>query len=125
MVLKEFIGDVKGISANKLIKKEEVNDLDSFFLVLGLIYNDLKDLLFFLDLFNKTYRQPKLDGSEPVTAHLGHWGGVQGHMSRLMISFMSEFLIFLDKNKMVINSIHFQLLEKGLPVNIKKIGQIF
>jgi hypothetical protein len=117
--MQEFTGKLEEISPKKIISKDESNDFDNFFLVLGLIYNDLKDLIFFLDLINKTYDRPTMDGTEEPSVHLDEWGGIQNHMNRLMISFMSEFLSFLDKNKKVMGTIRFQLLEKSLPKNIK------
>lgn len=112
---KEFEGELKKISPNKLIQECENSDFDNFFLVLGLIYNDLKDIVFFIDSFNKNYREIKLDGSEPPSVHAGHWGGIQNHINRLIIGLISELFIFIDKNKGVINTIKFKLFIKKLP----------
>jgi hypothetical protein len=118
--MEEFQGNLSKIEPQKIINKSKDNDFDNFFLVLGLIYNDLKDLLFFSNLFKKTYKEIKTDGTEPPSDHLGHYGGVQNHLNRLMIGLISEFLIFLDKNKEVVNSIPFMLFIKNLPPEIKK-----
>jgi hypothetical protein len=118
--MKEFEGKLESIAAGKLINKEKPNDFDSFFLILGLIYNDLKDLLLFLDLFNKNYRHPEPDGSEPASVHLGQWGGIQNHLNRLFIGFISEFLIFIDKNRDITSTISFNNFLKGLPIDIKR-----
>ncbi len=118
--MEEFKGELKSIAANKIITKEKISDYDNFFLVLGLIFNDLKDLIFLSDLFNKTYKNPVLDGSEPPSAHLGQWGGVQNHFNRLMVGTMSEFIIFLQKNDKIINSFKFKLFVKKLPGQTKK-----
>jgi hypothetical protein len=118
--MKEFEGNLEEISPQRIIQKENDKDFDSFFLVLGLIYNDLKDLIFFWDSFIKTYRQPGCDGPEPASVHLGQYGGIQNHLNRLTISFISEFLIFLDKTRPIRNSPSFLLFEKKLPDYIKQ-----
>ncbi|MFA6257387.1 MAG: hypothetical protein WC671_00020 [Candidatus Paceibacterota bacterium] len=118
--MKEFEGELKSIFPNKLIEKSKNNDFDNFFLVLGLIFNDFKDIILFNELIHETYLKPKLDGSEPPSVHLGHWGGIQNHLNRLMVGLISEFLIFLDKNKKTINSISFKLFVKNLPHDVRQ-----
>ncbi len=117
--MKEFKGKIDSIAPEKLIKKDESDDFDNFFLALGLIYNDLKDLIFFIDLIQKNYRNPTPDGNESPNAHLGEWGGIQIHLNRLVISLISEFLTFIDKNQNITKNIKFQLLIKNLPSDIK------
>lgn len=116
---KEFKGEISHISPHKLIQKDKNNDFDNFFLVLGLIYNDLKDIIFFVDSFNKSYREPKYDGSEEPSVHLGQCGGIQNHINRLVIGLISEFFIFLEKNNEVTSSINFQLFIKKLPEEVR------
>lgn len=118
--MEEFEGELKSIPPSKLIKKDKSNDFDNFFLVLGLIYNDLKDLILFTNLIQKNYRQPRPDVVEPASVHLGQLGGVNNHLNRLAVGFMSEFIIFLRQNKKVINNINFMLLIKNLPPEARK-----
>ncbi len=116
---KDFTGNVKGVSPNIIIKEDDNNELDNFFLVLGLIYNDLKNLIIFSRSISEIYRTPLLDGTEPVSAHVGEWGGIQTYLNKVIISTISEFFIFLDKNRSTINSIQFSLLVKKLPDDVR------
>lgn len=116
---KEFTGGVEKILPEKIIDKDKVNDLDNFFLVLGLIFNDLKDTIVLLNTFNEVYRNPKTDGTEVISAHIGNWSGLQNNVSRRAISLISEFLVFLEKEKVIINSFTFGVIVKRLPDDIK------
>jgi len=118
--MKEFEGELDKISPGKLIDKEKLKDFDSFFLVLGLIYNDLKDLMLLYDLFIESYPTPKLDGTAPASVSAGQWGGVQNHFNRLMIGFISEFLTFLEKNKDVMSTPSFKFFEKRLQKEVRE-----
>ncbi len=117
--MKEFEGNLKSINPSKIIQKDKDSDFDNFFLVLGLIFNDLKDLLFFVEYIVKEYRKPNSDNSEPPNDHLGSWAGLNNHLNRLIISLTSELFIFLEKNKKVTSSISFILFEKKLPSDIR------
>jgi len=118
--MKEFTGNLKGINPSKIIQKDKDSDFDNFFLVLGLIFNDLKDLLFFVDYISEEYRKPNPDNIEPLNDHLGSLAGINNHLNRLVISLVSELFIFLDKNKKVIASMPFMLYEKKLPADIRR-----
>jgi hypothetical protein len=117
--MKEFTGNLRKIKPDNLMKKDMASDYDSFFLVLALIYNDLKDLLYFSNTFHKEHRQPALDGTEEPSPHLGEWSAVNDHLMRLMVSFISEFLIFLEKNMVVIKTIQFMAFEQRLPIEVR------
>ncbi len=114
--MKEFTGKLKKIKPNILIKKEENNRVDNLFLVLGLIYNDLKGLILWNRLLYENYRNPT---SGEISCHSGEFSGMQSQIYRLLISLIGEFLISLQKHKDTINSIEFRLIEKDLPKNLQ------
>jgi hypothetical protein len=109
--MKEFQGKLQNTKPENIIRKDKSNDLDNFFLVLGLIFNDFKDLILFKEIFEENYRLPEVN---KVSYHMGEYGGVRIHIDRLFISLVNEFLIFIKNNKKTINSIQFTVLIKKL-----------
>ena len=113
---KEFNGSLESISPSKLINKDKKDDFESFFLVLGMIFNDLKGIVFFEKLLDETYRKPN-PGEKSV--HMGEFSGLKIQIQKNLIGAASEFLIFLKENSGVINSPKFMLLIKKLPQDKK------
>ena len=107
----EFIGNLVDISARKLVEHGSDNNYQNFFLILGLVFNDLKDLLFTRSLLKENFRHP--DISE-ISVHMGEYSGFLSHNTRLLLATVSEFFCFLDKYKTVTTSIKFRLLLKEL-----------
>jgi hypothetical protein len=58
---KEFVGIRDEISPKFLIDEKEKKDFQSFFLILGLIFNDIKGLIFFQKTIEDLYRRPNFD----------------------------------------------------------------
>jgi hypothetical protein len=108
---KEFIGHLRSISPNSLINKNEKDKFQSFFLVLGMIFNDLKGLIFFQKLVEDNYRKPD---KEEVSVHLGEYGALLTQTNKFLISSVAEFLQFLEKNNDVLSDIRFLILLKKL-----------
>lgn len=108
---KEFPGNLEYVSPQLLIDKENKNDLQSFFLILGLIYNDLKGLIFFQKLVEDNYRKPEAD---EVSAHAGEYNSLIAQADKLLIATVSEFLKFVEENNQIINSVQFLLHVKNL-----------
>lgn len=106
---KEFPGNLEGLSPKLLIDENNKNDLQSFFLILGLIFNDLKGLIFFQKLVEDNYRKP--DANE-VSVHAGEYSGLIAQADKLLIATTGEFFKFIEKNKAVWNGTPFQLLLK-------------
>lgn len=107
--MKEFPGNLKSVNPRYLIDQDNKNDFQSFFLILGLIFNDLKGLIFFQKFIEDNYRRPNAD---EITAHAGEYGGLLSQADRLLIATVGEFFNFIDKNKKVMNGLNFQLLLK-------------
>ncbi len=111
MGLKEFPGILDGISPGLLINKNKKDDMQSFFLILGSIFNDLKGLIFFQKFIEENYRRP---GPDEVSAHAGEYNGLMAYVDKLLIATIGEFFVFIDKNKSITSSISFLLLLKNL-----------
>lgn len=113
---KEFPGVLKDISPRLLIDEKNKKEIQSFFLILGLIFNDLKGLVFFQKLIEDNYRKPRED---EVSVHAGEYSGLIAQADKLLIATVGEFFKFIEKNKSVINSLPFLLLIKNLDSNIR------
>lgn len=118
MEKKEFKGFPQGVDSNWIINKDNPKDLDDFFLGLGLIFNDIKGVLFFLGSLDEDYKKPK--ETDEVSAHLGEYGGIKTQLWKLVIAIISEFFVFLRKNQSVVNGVQFQLYYKKLDKDLQK-----
>jgi hypothetical protein len=103
---KEFSGTLSDISPNLLLGEKE-NDLDDFFLVLSVIFNDLKGLLYFGMSLEEHYRTAP---SDELSVHSGEVGGLQAQQYRLLAGLIREFLAFLKENAAIVKSPAFQLI---------------
>ena len=111
MEKKEFKNVLRNISPRHLIDEDDKKEIQSFFLILGLIFNDLKGLIFFQKIIEDNYRKPE---PEEVSAHAGEYNGLIGQIDKFLIATVGEFFKFIDENKSVLNSMHFLLLLKKL-----------
>lgn len=114
--MKKFNCTLESVSPSKIIDKSKVDDIDNLFLSFGLIFNDLKGIILFNDLIKNNYSNPE-DGE--ISAHAGEYSGLQLQIIKLSVALIDEFLIVLDKNKNVIKSIKFKLIEKCLNKELK------
>lgn len=113
---KEFIGNLDNISPLKIINKDKEDSYESFFLILGMIFNDLKGLIFIQKTIEDDYRKPSID---EISSHMGEYSGLITHSRKLIIATVAEFFIFIDKNKSVLSNPKFSLLLKRLDPQIK------
>lgn len=109
----EFSGNLQGISPGLIIDEGSKDESQSFFLILGSIFNDLKGLIFFQKLVEDNYRKPELN---EVSAHAGEYNGLIAQADKLLIATVGEFFIFLEKNKSFLGSYKFLLLLKKLNI---------
>ena len=109
--MKEFSGKRSDISPRLLINIDKEDSVQSFFLILGLIFNDLKGLIFFQKFIEDNYRKP--DASE-TSAHAGEYNGLIAQADKLIIATVGEFFNFIEKNRPVLTNIKFLLLVKEL-----------
>ena len=110
-IKKKFIGSLEEISPTKIIDEEKDDQLANFFLILSMVFNDLKSFLFFEKLLEESYEQPDL---ENATVHLGEYAGLKVHVQKNLIGITSEFLLMLRKNSDLLNIPRLQLLVREL-----------
>lgn len=99
----KFKGRLRSKKPQSLIKENQQDYLDDFFLSLALIFNDLKGIILFQDLLNKTYQAP---GPE-INEHDGEFGGLNMQIVRILSGLINEFLVLLKENS-IIDSESFQ-----------------
>ena len=107
-MVEKFKGRLRSKKPNSLIKKDEKNDLDDFFLTLALIYNDMKGLTSFQVILNEHFEAP----SSKIDPHNGEFGGLNIHIIRLFSGLVEEFLNFLYKNPTIESRDFLNLLNK-------------
>jgi hypothetical protein len=111
MEKQEFQGDLIHIEPYRIIKESKNDTIDNFFLVLAVVYNDLKGIDLFENLILEKYRSP-LFGEKP-SAHVGEFSGIFTQTRKIYISYLKEFLDFLKENEKVLLTTEFKnILDK-------------
>lgn len=103
---REFRGTFIDISPILLVGEGE-DDLGDFFLVLSVIYNDLKGLLTWQKNIEEKYRMAP---SDEKSVHAAELAGLQVQHYKILTGLIREFLAFLKKNADVLKSSAFQLI---------------
>jgi hypothetical protein len=114
---KEFNSDLFNIDKSKLISKDQKDDFKSFFLILSLIYNDLKGIIFFQKTIEDNYRKPNIDED---TSHAAEYSGIIVQTNRILITLIVEFISFIEENRNVITDPRFSLLMKRIDKETKR-----
>lgn len=110
MIEINFNEDLKKIAPERLVDVENSDKIENFFLVLGLIYNDIKDLLYFrLNVEEEIVKTPK-----KVSPRAGEYAGMKIHIEKLLISTTHSLLKFLEKNQSVLQTGTFMSAYKSL-----------
>jgi len=108
IVKKEFKGaELRHIEPYRLLKEGLNDHLDNFFLVLAVIYNDLKGIILFEKLITDGYRLPPID---EVSVHAGEYGGIFTQTRKILSGNIREFLGFLKENKSELSTTEFKSL---------------
>jgi hypothetical protein len=115
---KDFKGELCDIEPNLLLGKNKQDRYQDFFLILGMIYNDLKGQIFVLKQLEDHYRKPS---STEKSAHAGEYGGIMTQVNKYLISIVGEFSLFLDHYTDVVGDMRFQLLLKELRKTNQKV----
>lgn len=121
MEKKKFEGKLDKLSPKKLIRTERKDPLEIFFLTLAYIYNEFKGLTFFYINFLDAYQSP----DKEISPHAGEYNGISLQNTRLIISSIYEFIIFLEKNKNILETYEFKLILKKCKPNTKIIWSDF
>src|SRR3989344_2593680 len=101
---KRFNGELKWIKPSLLVNENNLDKTESFFLVLGVIFNDLQGLILFEEMLVDNYEKPE---NKP-TSHDGHYAGVLVQIQKLIASTINEFFVFLKINKNVLTTDQFK-----------------
>lgn len=101
----QFKGELKHIEPYRLIKKDKNDSVANFFLVLAVVYNDLKGIVLFEKLILDIYEQPL---PTDISSHAGEHGGIFTQTRKIFISCLREFFTFLEENKEVLSSTEFK-----------------
>lgn len=104
MVEEEFSGELSKISPRRIVRLDK-NEIDDFFLVLALVYNDLKGLISLESSFREKYRLPP-EGE--ISAHSGSYNGQTLQIHRLYAGLVHEFLTFLKSNEGIFTKYEFE-----------------
>lgn len=104
MIKKEFNGDLREIPPSRLFKKDVKDRTANFFLVLAVVYNDLKGIILLQELFVSTYRKPDI---KEISIHSGEYGGLHIQLTRLLIGIVYEFFEFLKENEDILSTAEF------------------
>lgn len=115
MIEINFSDDLKKIAPERLIDIENSDKIENFFLVLGLIYNDIKDLLYFrLNIEDELKITPKI-----ISPRIGEYSGMKIHVEKLLISTIHSFFKFLESHNDVLKTATFRQAYDSLNQNQK------
>lgn len=115
---KEFEGELKWIDAKFLITENHYSQIESVFLCLSLIFNDIKGLILFEDTLINIYKKPDIDNPN---CHLGNYSGVLIQIQKLIVGTINEFFIFLKKNTEVFATNEFKEILEKIPKENREI----
>lgn len=101
----EFKGELSHIEPYRLIKKDKNDKIANFFLVLAVVFNDLKGIDTFERLIINKYRKPPITEK---TVHSGEFSGILTQTRKIFISNLREFFDFLKENDEVLLSSEFK-----------------
>ncbi|OGY45317.1 MAG: hypothetical protein A2729_00575 [Candidatus Buchananbacteria bacterium RIFCSPHIGHO2_01_FULL_39_14] len=121
---KEFqLGALRHKKPLSLIDDNPSNDrdVDRFFLIMALMFNDIKGLVFF-DNWLHEYREPQ---KEEISGHAGEWHGIKLQRIKLLAAILSEFLNVLEEYKNIINTDPINRYEQQLSRQDKSIWDLF
>jgi len=118
--MEKFKGELSWIDPDKLITEDSYNKTESFFLVLGVVFNDLKGLILFEKMLTDYYERPK---NGEVTSHVGNYSGTMVQIKKLIASTINEFFIFLKKNSDVFSESEFKQIFNRLSRSDKQLWE--
>lgn len=114
----KFAPNYRTVKPSRIINKDSKDSVEEFFLTMGIIFNDLKDLTFFTILVENQFENIDLSKASVET---GEYNGIIGHLQRLIISTLHEFVKFLSENKKLLEMDEFTILYNKLNNEQKRI----
>ncbi len=119
---KKFNGNLKDIEPRKIIGSSEHEDVASFFITLGLIYNDLKTLVWVSTIIKNEYETPGID---EISDHAGNINGINTYITKMSSAIVNEFFNFLKKRKRIFENKEFNKILNKLSKNDQDIWYDF
>lgn len=113
----DFQGKLWKVDPVRLIKEDKDDPVADFFLVLGLIYNDLKSLTYHFVNVQNSIKTLKLD---EVTIERGEFAGMKSHLERLMVGTMRELFEFLESSNEILSCEEFKATYNRLNRDMKE-----
>ena len=114
------LANLKTFSLNAFMQKGET-EVAQLNLNFGVIFNDFKDMLWFLDLIVPSLqRERQKVGPNTKNAKLGQLCGMQQHCQRILAGCAWEFIQTIEKNMTVIRSPEFDTLVQCSDKNVYK-----
>ncbi len=107
----DFRGDLRTIKPERLIREGTEDPVADFFVVLGLIYNDIKSLTFHFVNVENTIRSFKPD---EITAAKGEFAGMKSHLERLMVGTMRGLFEFIASSTAVLAGGEFKVIHERM-----------
>ena len=97
---------LKKISPSRLVGDEK-DSMEDFFLVLAVIYNDLKGLIHLEKDYMDNHEQPT---SGTPSAYLGEWNGMTTQLYKILAGLVNEFFVFLKAHESLYGQPKFRLM---------------
>ncbi len=116
MNLIDFLGELKNIKPERLIDSKKKDEIEDFFLTLGIFYNDLKSFTFYLVQMKNQFSHIDLN---KISVETGEYYGMECQLQRLIASTLHEFFNFLDEKRKILETGEFQLLYEELNIDLK------
>lgn len=98
---------IRKLDPNGLIDKDlplKDLELESFFLSLALIFNDIKGIVILENAINEIYEKP----DQSISSHTGEWSGMRLQIVKYSASVLHEALNLIEKKKAILSKQSFQ-----------------
>lgn len=113
--MESFAEKLEWISPQRLVSSSEEDVVADFFLVLGTIYNDLKNLMFHLKKVNEDIKEL----SAGITPESGECGGIKTHIERQMFAVIHELFETILKSEGALSTGEFSAIYNSLNRDFK------
>jgi hypothetical protein len=117
---KRFSGNLEWIDPKLLVTEGESSQVESFFLSLGVVFNDLKGLILFDAILTDSYEKIAIG---EVTAHSGNYAGTRVQIQKLIASTINEFFKLLEGQYGILANSEFKEILNRLAKSDKKLWE--
>jgi hypothetical protein len=116
MQAQDAMGELKKIDPVKIVG-DSPDDFEDFFLVLAVIYNDLKGLVQLNRDFNICHPMPE---DQTLSSEIGEYNGATTQLYKILAGLINEFLIFLEGHEKVYQNPQFKLILLRLDKSVRE-----